>query len=74
MEEHRFCYPIVIPVQPGASAHGPRAASLEQDAAQVRPAAGEYVRSPADAQLRPSTAHSPWSHPQLRAAFGGHGS
>ena len=86
MEEHRFCYPTVIPLEVGATAHGPRAASLGIGAAQVRDTAGEHLRSSAIAPLtaaedvRPSTAaqlgfstaRSPWSHSHLRAAFGSH--
>ena len=72
MEEHRFCYPTVIPLQLGATAHGPRAASLGQGAVQLRSSAAESVRPSTAAQHRPSTVRPPWSHSHLRAAFGGH--
>jgi hypothetical protein len=86
MEEHRFCYPTVIPLEVGATAHGPRAASVRRSAAQVRSSAGEFllpsavaqlaaaerVRPSTGAQLRPSTVRSPWSRAQFRAAFGDH--
>jgi hypothetical protein len=84
MEEHRFCYPTVIPLQLGATAHGSQAASLGQGAGQIRssaaaelqsPAVGQpmaagYVRASGSARLRPSTARSQWSHPHLRPAVG----
>jgi hypothetical protein len=36
MEEHRFCYPTVIALHLGATAHGSQAESVEQSVAQVR--------------------------------------
>jgi hypothetical protein len=73
MEEHRFCYPTVIPLQLGATAHGPRDASPGLGAGQVRSAASGNLRVSADARRRPRPARAPWSHPQLRGALGGRG-
>jgi hypothetical protein len=84
MEEHRFCYPTVIPLQLGVTAHGSRGGSLGLGAAEVRSAvagslgssagaqlmAAESIRASTAAPLRPSTARSPGSYPNLRAARG----
>jgi hypothetical protein len=70
MEEHRFCYPTVIPLEVGATAHGPRAASLGRDTAPV--SAAVHLRSSTQAQLHPSIVQFPWSHPRPRAALGDH--
>jgi hypothetical protein len=51
VEEHRFSYPTVIPLQLGASAHSPRTADLGQGAAQVRLSAAEPLGSPIAALL-----------------------
>jgi hypothetical protein len=72
MKEHRFSYPIVVPLQQGATAHGPAALSLGLAAARVRSSAAEQLRPSTAAQLDFSTPRSPRSHPHLRVAFGGH--
>jgi hypothetical protein len=72
MTEHRFSYPIVVPLQQGATAHGPGGPSLGLAAAQVRSSTAEQLRPSTAARLGFSTARSPWSHPHPRTAFVGH--
>lgn len=72
MEEHRFSYPTVIPLQPGATAHGPQAASLGLGAAQVRASSWKHLPPSAVGQLGFSTPRSPSGHGHLRVAHGGH--
>jgi hypothetical protein len=68
MEEHRFCYPTVTPLEVGATAHGPRGASIGRGTAPV--SAAEHLRPSTHAQLHPSTVRFLWSHPHPRAALG----
>jgi len=70
MEEHRFCYPTVTPLEVGATAHGPRGASLGRGTAPA--SAAERLRASTHAQLHPSIGQFPWSHSHLRAALGEH--
>ena len=70
MEGHRFCYPTVIPLELGATAHGPRSASLRRGKTPI--SAAEHLRPSTHAELRPSIVRFPWSQPQLRAALGDH--
>ncbi len=73
MEEHRFSYPTVIPLRPGATAHGPRAASLGLGAAQVGEMSGKHLPPSAVGQLGFSAPRSPSGHRHLGVALGGHG-
>jgi hypothetical protein len=70
MDEHRFCYPTVIQLEVGATAHGPRGASVGRGTAPV--SAAEHLRPSTHAQLHPSIVRFPWSDPHLRAALGDH--
>lgn len=73
MEEHRFSYPTVIPLHQGATAHGPRTASLELGAAEVRAWSGKRLPPSAVGQLGFLTPRYPSGHRDLRVARGGHG-
>lgn len=71
MEEHRFCYPTVIPLQPGATAHGRWDDGVGLDAAKVRAAGPAQARSSAAAHLGSAAVAQPTGADHVRPSTAG---